>query len=97
MSPSNKEMQQLHTCRLYSYVLAQQGKEVPEEIQDCAISYDYLLDCSADLAREIEGLDSEAFERIMHNPQSKYAKDVSNWWDMYQEADRLRKALFSDT
>ena len=66
MNPSNKELRLRRNCQLYVYLLVSQGKEVPEEIQECADSYDYdfLVDCVAQLSGEIEGLDSDTFEKI---------------------------------
>lgn len=97
MSPTNKEMQLLKTCQLYAYVLSSQRKEVPEYIEECAVSYDYLVDCTSELVKEIESLDKDTLERIMYNPESYYAQDLAHWWEMYQEADKLRKQLFSDS
>ena len=95
MNPTNKEMQLRKTCELYVYVLVSQGKEVPEEIQECADSYDYdyLVDCVAELSEALEVLDSDTFDRIVNNTQSKEARDLAYWWEMQQEADRLSKAL----
>ena len=93
MSPSNKEMQLRKTCELYAYLLVSQDKEVPDEILECAMSYDYPVDCVAQLSQEIQNLDSESFERILKNIESQQSRDLSNWWDMQQEAERLSKEL----
>ncbi|PHS40688.1 MAG: hypothetical protein COB07_04045 [Sulfurovum sp.] len=84
MSPTNREVQLRKTCQLYAYVLVSQGKEVPEEIQECADSYDYPVDCVAKLSQVLKGLDSDTFEKIVNNSQSKEARDLANWWEMYQ-------------
>lgn len=84
MSPTNREIQLRKTCQLYAYVLKAQGKEVPEEIQECTASYDYLIDCVQDLSLELQRLDSESFEKIVHNKVLKEARDLENWWEMYQ-------------
>ena len=93
MNPSNKEMQLCRNCQLYAYVLESQGKEIPEEIQDCIDSYDYVINCASELAKEIKGLDSDAFERIVKNPQLQKARELDYWWEMQQEADRLHGTL----
>jgi len=95
MRPTNKEMQLLKTCQLYAYVLSLQCKEVSEEISDCAISYDYLIDCTSQLVEELQNADNYTFDLLVNNPDSYYANDLKNWWQMYQEADKLRKVLFS--
>ena len=84
MSPNNREIQLRKTCQLYAYVLKSQGKEVPEEIQECAASFDYSIDCVEKLSQALVNLDSDSFEKIVNNTQSKQAQDLSNWWEMYQ-------------
>lgn len=95
MNPSNKEMQLRKTCQLYAYVLASQGQEVPEEIHECTDSYDYLVDCTAKLSQLLKELDSDTFNRVVYDTDSKEARDLAHWWDMNQEADRLCKTLVS--
>lgn len=96
MQPSNKEMQQRKTCELYAYVLRSQGKEVPEAVQECADSYDDLIDCVEMLSKEIESLDSETFDRVVNDTQSQDSRDLASWWKMHQEAQRLYRSMFSD-
>lgn len=95
MNPTNKEMQLRRNCKLYAYLLKSQDKEIPEEIQECADSYhyDYLVDCVVALAEAIKGLDSDTFDRIINNKESKEAQELAYWWEMQQEADRLSHVL----
>ena len=89
--PSNKELRLHKNCQLYAYLLVSQNKEVPEEIQECANSYDYdfLVDCVAQLSDEIEGLDSEMFEKIVNNKESIEARELAYWWKMHQYANGI--------
>ena len=89
MSNANKEMQLRKTCKLYAYVLASQGKEVPDAIQECrdcdgSEDYDLLVDCVADLSQALKDLDSETFDKIVNNTESVEARELSQWWEMYQ-------------
>ena len=84
MSPNNREIQLRKTCQLYAYVLKSQGKEVPETIQECAASFDYSVDCVEKLSQALVNLDSDSYKKIVNNPDSKQAQDLSNWWEMYQ-------------
>lgn len=93
MNPSNKEMQLCKTCQLYAYVLTSLGKEVPEEVQECADSYDYLIDCVADLSLILKELDSATFNKLVNNAESVEARHLAYWWEMNQEANRLSKTL----
>lgn len=96
MGPSNKEIQLNKNCQLYAYLLVSQDKEIPDEILECAQSFDYVLDCVSRLSAEIKGLDSETFERIINNPDELASRELSYWWEMHQEADRLHRALSAD-
>ena len=93
MSATNKEMQLQRNCQLYAYVLTSQGKEVPEYIQESTESYDYLVDCVAELSQEVKGLDSETFEKVVNNIQIQEARELAYWWKMYQEATNLSQSL----
>jgi len=95
MNPTNKELRLRKNCQLYVYLLVSQSKEVPEEIQECADSYDYdfLVDCVTQLSDELEGLDSDTFEKIVNNTESNDARELSYWWKMHQEANRVREEI----
>ena len=86
MSSSNRELQLRKTCKLYAYVLASQGKEIPEAIQECVNSedVDYLVDCVSDLSETIKSLDTQTFEKIVNNHESVEARELAHWWEMYQ-------------
>ncbi len=84
MSPTNREVQLRKTCQLYAYVLSAQGQEVPEAIQECSDTYDYPVDCVKELYQALKSLDTETFEKVVNDPRSAQARDLSNWWEMYQ-------------
>ena len=96
MSASNKEMQLQKNCQLYAYVLTSLNQEVPEEIQDCAAFYEDTMHCATELYELLKSLDSDTFEKIVKNKDLLEARELSYWWEMHQEADRLHKALSSD-
>jgi len=95
MSPTNKELQLRKNCQLFVYLLVSQGKEVPEEVQECADSYDFdfLVDCVAQLSDEIKSLDSDTFERIVNNKESTKARELAYWWEMHQMANSLGEKI----
>ncbi|MBT5934800.1 hypothetical protein [Sulfurimonas sp.] len=95
MNPSNKEMQLHKNCQLYAYVLTSQGKEVPQEIQDCIDDYEYVINCSEDLYKEIKGLDTDTFEIIVNNKELLESRELSYWWEMYKEYNRIQRELSS--
>jgi len=93
MSQSNKEMRERKNCELYAYLLTSLDKEVPDAILECIISYDYPLDCVSELYKELQGLDSETFERILNNTEAKEARELASWWKMHQDASQLGNDL----
>ncbi len=95
MPAYNQQMQQRKNCELYAYVLTELGLEVPDHILECAISDEYPVDCVADLAKALEDMGADDFERIVYDKESQLALDLSKWWTMYLESDRLRQELRS--
>ena len=93
MPEYNKAMQQKKSCELYAYVLTEQNKDVPDDILECIISDDYLVDCALQLANEIQGMDSETFKRLVYGNESTLSRDLANWWTMYQESEKLYKEI----
>ncbi len=89
MSLSNREQQLRRTCQLYVYVLKSLNKDVPEYLQECAEydpsdEYDCLIDCVAELAKEVKAFDSDTYERIVNNKESIESQQLSQWWEMYK-------------
>ena len=95
MNPSNQEMQLCKNCQLYAYVLVSQGKEIPEEIQDCIDSYEYVVQCSKELYKEIEKLSADDFDRIVNNEELLESRELSYWWKMHKEYDDIFTMLSS--
>jgi len=95
VSPTNKEMQLRKTCQLYVYLLESLSQEVPEYIQECADSYDDVVNSSNELAKAIEELDSATYDRILNNTLSQESCELAYWWEMRKEADRLSKLLIT--
>lgn len=93
MPAYNQQMQQRKNCELYAYVLAELDQDIPDHILECAMSDEYPVDCVADLAKALEDMSADDFERIVHDTESQMARDLSKWWTMYLESDRLRQEL----
>lgn len=95
MNPSNKEMQLRKNCELYAYVLTAQGKEIPEVIQDGLDDYEYIINCSEDLYKEVENLDTDTFQTIVNNKEVQGSRELSYWWKMYKEYNQIQIELSS--
>jgi hypothetical protein len=93
MPEYNKDMQQRKNCELYAYVLAELDKEIPDDILECVMDGDYLVDCVLQLANELKALDTEKFNQLVYNSEASLSRDLANWWTMYQESERLQEEL----
>lgn len=96
MSPTNQELQLSKNCQLFAYLLRSLGKEVPEHIEDCANSYEYVYNCVSELLETLKNLDEESFQKVVHDTKRVESRELAYWWEMQQEADRLHKALSAD-
>lgn len=96
MRPNNKEIQQRKNCELYTYVLEMLEREIPEEIVECLISDDFFVDCVEELGNTLHSLDNETFDKLVNNKNTTKSQDLKQWWNMYQEAEKLHKSLASD-
>jgi len=84
MRPSNREIQQQKTCHLYAYLLTALGKEVPLEIEECVDDYGDPVDCVPMLYKALQALESDTFEKVVNDQESQEARDLAQWWEMYQ-------------
>ena len=62
-----------------------QGKEVPEHIQDCLDSYEYVTNCVEELLEELKSLDEGTFNKIVNNTDTIESREVAYWWEMQQD------------
>lgn len=84
MGPSNQEIQLQKNCEIYAYVLRSLGREVSEEVQDCVDDYEYSIDCVNELIKTLQSLESERFKKIVYDSELPVARELANWWEMYQ-------------
>jgi len=55
----------------------------------------YPVNCVAELSKELKSLNTENFEKIVNKQNSQEAFNLKNWWEMYQEVDRLHNASYA--
>lgn len=88
--PSNKELQLRKNCQLYAYILQYIEAEIPDHILECLMDeeYEYLVECSQDLAKLIESLNEDQFNELMHG-ECESSRELKHWWDMNQQANKM--------
>jgi hypothetical protein len=91
LEPTEKEAKLRRTSQLLEYSLIELGKNVPDYVSRAATS----LYCNeervvADLCGLIEGLSSSGMKKVVYNPYKKESRDLANWWEEHQAADKER-------
>lgn len=93
LDPTRKQQELKQTARLCAFLLKKLGLVVDDNLAEAAAD-DY---CAADyvslLCKLLKGLskDKSKIERIVYNAHSKKSRELANWWERHQHADRVRK------
>lgn len=75
---------------MLAYVLREQGKPVSAEVNSAANTLYCDLDFVPELCAELTNLDEERRDEILGG-RNRTARDLANWWEDHQEADRQRE------
>ena len=92
MEPNGKEKELQRTAYLLTFVYSQLEQEIPVYMVDTAKNQYARADFVADLCAKIQSLGEEDFERIVYNGRSKISRNLADWWERHEEADRAREA-----
>lgn len=94
MDPTWKEKQLQRTAKLLVYVLQSRGKPVSlvllKTSQDQYATEDFVSVLCGEL-REMELHYPHDFTHVVYNARNKTSRDLADWWDDHQEADRERE------
>lgn len=93
LEPTRREVEMQRAANLQVYLLQKLGKAVPDWLQRQAESM-YADDERnvVDLCALLRGMDENLREKIVYNVHDRVARDLANWWEDHQEADRRREA-----
>lgn len=92
MNPTGREKALQQTAKLLNFVYGRLGisssNKLIEAAKDQYCSKDYVKE----LCRVISGLDAGDLAVIVYNARDKTSRELANWWEEHQEADKVRKA-----
>jgi hypothetical protein len=93
MEPNDKERQLQRTAKLLIYVQQQLGQGTPRWVQKTAANI-YASDerVVPKLCSTLRNMSKSDMERIVYNAHSVQARDLADWWEEHQKADRAREA-----
>lgn len=90
LNPTRREVELRRTAALYAYALRQLSQPVPEAVTDAALSIYCSVDFVPDLCALLTSLSKKDLKRVVYNAQDKTARDLADWWEEHQAADRKR-------
>lgn len=91
LAPWEKELQR--AAKLYAYALKalnQPVSPVVNKVADDIYGWGGANFVPA-LCALVKGMSDEEREAIVYNPHNRDSRDLANWWEEHQEADRARE------
>lgn len=92
MEPTQKERLLRETAQLYAYALTEAGERVPDRVTRAANNTYCTDDFVSHLCEFITRMDADTRHRIVYNAHEKQSRQLADWWERHQEADRQRLA-----
>lgn len=95
LEPTGRERELRRTAKLYVYVLVKIGQptlpKLLESVNNIYTSEDYVSELCATL-RRLKLDDPTRFNNLVYNAHDKDSRNLADWWEDHQEADRKREA-----
>ncbi len=93
MEPSNKEREMQRAAGLLLYVWKSLGKPsqkwAEREAENAHASDER---CVTELCAELKLMNQDQLGSIIYDARNKKARDLANWWEEHQAADKAREA-----
>jgi len=90
LKPTQREEELQRAAILLKYVYEQRGVAVPREvIRSAADSYGGPFDCIPSLCEVLTSMMPSERDRLLEG-KNRTARDLANWWEEHQEADRAK-------
>lgn len=90
MEPTHKERLLQETAILLGYVLEETGQPVPRPVHAASKDIYCKTDLVPHLCTAIRNMDDETFKRVVYNPYNKESRQLADWWERHQAADKAR-------
>lgn len=93
LAPTGREAALQESARLYIYALHHLGMPIPEKVVKAAKDI-YCGDDSSvmGLCGLLRGLPAKKRDALVYNAKDRTARQLADWWEEHQEADRKREA-----
>lgn len=94
MNPSQDEQNKEQTSKLICYVNSKLGLKTPSNIEkaskDCYGTGVDLKIIVPELCAKLTGLTKKQKEEIIYNAKDKTSRELADWWEEHQKADKAR-------
>ncbi len=92
LEPTEREQELRRAARLLIFALEAQGREAPDWARSEAENL-YAKDerSVTSLCALIKSMGEPERDRIVYDAKSKASRDLADWWEEHQEADRRRE------
>lgn len=91
LEPTRREEELQRAARLYMFLLEQTGEKVPAKLSKTAFDIYASTDYVPQLCAAIRALDPTQLNAIVYDGRNKQSRELADWWDEHQEADRKRE------
>jgi hypothetical protein len=92
LEPDKRERELQQTAKLLVYVYTQLGKPCNSKLRAAAANIYCKTDYVATLCGVLTAFTPEQHNTITYNGRSAESRQLADWWDRHQEADRKRLA-----
>ena len=90
MEPNHRERLLQETAQLYGYVLVETGQRVPGAVADATNNIYCRTDFVSHLCEQLTNMDVDTRHRIVYNAYDKRSRQLADWWERHQAADKAR-------
>ena len=92
MDPTHIETELQRTAQLLRFVYVKLEVPVSKKLNEAANSCYCSDDFVPELCKTIRGLSEEQLNEIVYNARDKTSRDLADWWEEHEAADRAREA-----
>jgi hypothetical protein len=90
LEPTTRERELWRAAVLYRYALIKLSRPIPAALDAAASSLYCQADYTASLCALIQSLDEQGANRLVYNAREGRSRDLADWWEAHQKADKKR-------
>ncbi len=92
LDPTNREAELQRAAKLLVYVYEKLNLEVPSYVKKASKDVYCKDDRSVSrLCSILDAMPPDTLDRIVYNAKNKTSRDLADWWEEHQQADRERE------